>query len=88
MNQLGTLDLHKYQYNSEMMVTSYINPVFGGFLVPNGQMMEVAPAQLNSLKSQIMQKEHFGFFSLFNVRASLQIMYDIHILLDKEPNEK
>jgi hypothetical protein len=86
----------------DQMLEAYQNPAYGGPLIPDGPGIEVLaprlhkspleqeakapPVQFNYLKEKIMKKPHFGFYSLYNIRAAPQVFYDIHILLHVEPS--
>jgi len=81
-----TLDLQKYMLKQDQMLEAYQNPAYGGPLIPDGPGIEVLaprlhkspleqeakapPVQFNYLKDKIMKKPHFGFYSLYNVRAA------------------
>ena len=41
---------------------------------------------VNNLRNEITEWQNFGYFTLFNVRASQNCYYDINILLLREPS--
>mgnify|MGYP000895670379 CR=1 FL=1 len=56
---------------------------YGGSLVED----EGKLVQKNYLKDKILTQTNFGFYSLFNVKESEKVIYDIQILLTKEPSK-
>jgi hypothetical protein len=65
------------------MTQLFNQATYGGSLVED----EGKLVQKNYLKDKILTQTNFGFYSLFNVKESEKVVYDIQILLTKEPSK-